>query len=50
VLHNKYDNTKSRTYCANSTDFFIRYGNGDLTGYLSTDVVNVSHHQANNSI
>lgn len=42
LLHNTYDSTKSSTYKANNTAFTTQYHlYGDVTGYLSTDVVNV---------
>uniref|UniRef100_A0A8C9EMN0 renin n=1 Tax=Pavo cristatus TaxID=9049 RepID=A0A8C9EMN0_PAVCR len=42
ISHSRYDSSKSRTYIANGTGFAIRYGTGNVKGFLSQDVVMVS--------
>lgn len=41
VLRNNYDSKKSSTYKANGTKLKLNYRTGDISGFLSTDIVNV---------
>lgn len=41
MLHNKYDSGASSSYKANGTSLEIKYGSGSMTGFLSTDIVQV---------
>jgi len=40
-FHNTYNSADSTTYVANGTNFAIEYGSGELSGFLSQDVVTV---------
>jgi len=41
MLHNKYDSSVSSTHVANGSKFAIQYGSGEMSGFVSTDVVRV---------
>lgn len=38
-LHTKYDHDASSTYKANGSEFSIKYGSGEMEGYISNDVL-----------
>ncbi|KAF2764194.1 putative vacuolar protease A [Teratosphaeria nubilosa] len=40
-LHSKYDHSGSNTYKKNGSEFEIRYGSGELSGYVSQDTVTI---------
>lgn len=40
-LHSKYDSAASSTYKANGTEFEIRYGSGELSGFISQDTLTI---------
>jgi len=41
-LHHRYNAEKSSTYKANGTTFEIEYGSGNISGYVSNDVVGLA--------
>jgi len=41
-LHTKYDHSTSSTYQKNGTKFAIKYGSGDVEGYMSQDRVDLA--------
>lgn len=40
-LHTKYDSSSSSTYKKNGSSFEIRYGSGELSGFISQDTVTI---------
>jgi len=50
VFCSKYDSTKSSTYLPIGTPINLQYGMGNVSGYLSTDAVQVSYNQINDLI
>jgi saccharopepsin len=40
-LHQKYDSSASSTYKKNGTEFGIRYGSGEVSGFISNDVLRI---------
>jgi len=40
-LHTKYDSSASSTYKKNGTEFEIRYGSGELSGFVSQDTMTI---------
>jgi len=49
-LHSKYDHSASSTYKKNGTSFEIRYGSGELSGYVSQDTVQIGDLKLKNQI
>jgi saccharopepsin len=40
-LHSKYDSSSSSTYKKNGSEFGIRYGSGEVAGYISQDTLRI---------
>nr|POF14950.1 vacuolar protease a [Quercus suber] len=49
-LHSKYDHSGSTTYKQNGSEFEIRYGSGELSGYVSQDTVQIGDIKIKNQI
>jgi len=49
-LHTKYDHASSSTYKKNGTNFEIRYGSGELAGYVSEDVMQIGDLKVKNQL
>ncbi|BFZ56355.1 aspartic proteinase precursor [Savitreella phatthalungensis] len=47
-LHTKYDSSSSSSYKANGTKFEIRYGSGELSGFVSQDTVTIGDYKIKN--
>jgi len=41
-LHSKYDSSASSTYKQNGSSFEIRYGSGSLSGFVSSDILELA--------
>lgn len=42
-LHKTYDSSKSTTFSSNNTIFTIQYGSGGVSGFISTDLLNIGN-------
>ncbi|KAK1061207.1 aspartic proteinase precursor [Friedmanniomyces endolithicus] len=49
-LHSKYDHSGSSTYKKNGSEFEIRYGSGELSGYISQDTVQIGDLKLKNQL
>jgi len=49
-LHSKYDHGESSTYKKNGSEFEIRYGSGELSGYISQDTVQIGDLKIKNQL
>lgn len=49
-LHSKYDHSGSSTYKKNGSEFGIRYGSGEVAGYISQDTVQIGDLKIKNQL
>ena len=49
-LHSKYDHSASSTYKKNGSSFEIRYGSGELSGYVSQDTFQIGDLKVKNQV
>ncbi|KAF2477932.1 aspartyl proteinase [Lindgomyces ingoldianus] len=49
-LHTKYDHSSSSTYKKNGSSFEIRYGSGELSGYVSEDIFQIGDLKVKNQL
>jgi len=49
-LHTKYDSSSSSTYKQNGSTFEIRYGSGELSGFVSQDTVTIGDLSIKNQV
>jgi len=49
-LHSKYDSSTSSTYKKNGSEFGIRYGSGEVSGYISQDTLQIGDLKIKNQL
>ena len=49
-LHSKFDHSASSTYKANGSEFEIRYGSGEVSGYISEDTLQIGDLKIKNQL
>jgi saccharopepsin len=49
-LHSKYDHSASSSYKKNGSSFEIRYGSGELSGYISQDILQIGDLKVKNQL
>jgi saccharopepsin len=49
-LHSKYDHSASSSYAKNGSSFEIRYGSGELSGYISKDTLQIGDLKVKNQL
>ena len=49
-LHSKYDSSASSSFKKNGSEFGIRYGSGEVAGYISQDTVRIGDLKIKNQL